>query len=98
MSWHRFRIEDSAKALKVSTDLQEAFFVLLAAAGAPKDAAIFSRFESEDGSTEYFFSTKAMEIAGPLAQRFNASPCEAPVHKGTALLIGDQRALELLEA
>jgi hypothetical protein len=59
MGWMSFRVADHVEAYKVSGALQEAFFRLLGAAGAPKDAAIFSLFNSEDGSSEFFFSPKA---------------------------------------
>jgi hypothetical protein len=98
MGWMSFRVADHIEAFKVSGTLQEAFFALLAAAGAPKDAAIFSRLNLEDGSTDFFFSPKAVEIASALAMKFNATACEPPKrdHRHTGLLIGDQRALELL--
>ncbi len=97
MSWMSFRIADHIEAFKASGTLQEAFFRLLGAAGAPRDAASFSGLNLEDGSTDFFFTPRAVEIAGALAKSFNATPCPTPTRgSGIGLLIGDQRALELL--
>lgn len=63
----------------------------------PNDTGIFSRLNLEDGSTDYYFSPRAIEIAGHLAKRYSAKPCEIPTREsGAGLLAGDQRALDLL--
>lgn len=102
MSWQTFRITDSIQAYRVSHELMEGLFGALtvwATSGrpTPTDVGIFSRLNLEDGSTDYFFSPRAVEIAGHLAKRYSAEPCEIPTREsGAGLLAGDQRALDLL--
>lgn len=102
MSWQTFRVADSVQALKVSRELMDGYFAALvvwAKSGrpAPSDAGIFSHLNLEDGSTDYYFSPRALEIAGHLAKKHGATPCNAPpLIEGMSLLAGDQRSRELL--
>jgi hypothetical protein len=99
MSWQTFRVTDSVQALKVSRELMDGLFAALALHGASntKHVGIFSHLNLEDGSTDYYFSPRALEIAGHLAKKHHATPCEAPpLIEGMSLLAGDQRLRELL--
>jgi len=97
MSWQTFRIADSVEAYKVSHQLMDGLFAALALHGASKDVGIFSYLNLEDGSTDYYFSPRAAEIAANLAKLHNATPCSAPpLIKGMSLLAGDQRSRDLL--
>lgn len=97
MSWQTFRVTDSVETYKVSHELMDGLFAALALHGASKDAAIFSHLNLEDGSTDYYFTPRAIEIAGHLAKTHHATPCNAPPPiKDMVLLVGDQRARDLL--
>jgi hypothetical protein len=97
MGWQTFRITDHIEAYKVSHELMDGLFAALVAHGQQKDAAIFSSFNLDDGSTDYYFTPRAIEIAGHFARAHNAQPCEAPpLIDGMSLLAGDQRARDLL--
>lgn len=97
MSWQTFRIADSIQANRVSHELMEGLFAALALHGASKDVGIFSYLNLEDGSTDYYFTPRAAEIAASLAKRYNAKPCGVPpLIEGMSLLAGDQRSRELL--
>jgi hypothetical protein len=86
----------------VSRELMEGYFAARAVwarsgRAAPSDAGIFSHLNLEDGSTDYYFSLRALKIAGHLAKKHHATPCEAPpLIEGMSLLAGDQRSRELL--
>jgi hypothetical protein len=98
MSWQSFRVADAAQAHKIDQVFHEVFPPLWAAAGTPREAGIFARYEIEDGSTEFFFSPQAAEIASALVKHYGASVCKPPTRDGhTSLSVGSAFALDLLQ-
>ena len=97
MQWQKFT-EDHPKSLQVSNDLQAAVLEAMVRAPNEPDAAIFSRFNLHDGSTDFFFSPRLCELAPSLPATYFATPCDPPTRAGrTGLLVGDQRAISLLQ-
>ena len=90
-TWYSKDLGDGVEANAPSTQIQEAFIPIFAAAGNPVDMAVFSRYDLEANVVTVYFTP----TAEPLAQMFGAAPCEKPEQDGKlALLVGDQRAIE----
>jgi len=90
--WYSKDLGDGVAAFAPTSQIQEAFLPLFAAAGQPTDMAVFSRYDLEKNIVTVYFAPGA----SALAKMFEASPCEKPKKEGRlSLLVGDQRCLEL---
>ena len=97
MQWQMFT-EDHPESAKVSTDLFDAWFEALKRAPMEWDAAVFSRFNIHDGSTDFYLSPRLCELAPSLPARYFAIPCEGPTRaSGVTLLAGHDRANSLID-
>lgn len=59
-----------------------------------KGAAIFSRYDTESGTSILYISPAAYEVIGDLFNEFKLVECEPPNRDGTSLLVGDSEALK----
>lgn len=90
-TWYSKDLGDGIEANAPSTQIQEAFIPLFAAAGNPVDMAVFSRYDRQANVVTVYFSPSAEQLAAI----FGAAPCEKPKMEGRlALLVGDQRAID----
>lgn len=98
MSWHKLAIpfKDAGVAGR-GQKLQEAFLaILIANAGMPRDAAMFSRRSDDFNVMFYYFSPAAVQMAKVLLEAHGATPCSAPLRGTVSLAVGDDRAREML--
>lgn len=77
----------SADAPAPGTHLQETFTRAFMAAGAPKDAALFTRTTDDGSHYEYYFSPGAVRIFGSALRLADAEPCESPPREGSTPLV-----------
>ena len=75
--------------------LQDAFAEAYRLAGAPADAAMFSR--REGGRWRYYFSPEAARIAAPLLDLWRAVDVPPPQADGAKLMVGAPDAARLLD-
>lgn len=95
MSWYSLDLGDGVEANVPSQRIQEAWqAAYIAHGGLPHDAAVFSRYDHDANVVTAYFSPAASH----LAESFGAAPCDPPKMDGEplALLVGDQRAPDLL--
>lgn len=93
--WYFMSLGDGVTAGGPSSEIEERFRTLFAAAGNPPDMAVFTRPESEDRlycEVLAYFSPAAAE----LATVFGARPCAKPARAGLHLLAGDERSWSVL--
>lgn len=62
-----------------------------------KGAALFSTFNTDDGSGTVYISPKAVEIIGDAFSDFLPIACEKPRREGLSLLHGDANAFSLVD-
>ena len=94
-TWFSKQLGDGIVAQMPSTEIEEAFQPLFAAAGNPADMAVFTRYDSEGHlqcEVMAYFSPAAAEVA----RLFDAEPCARPPRDGLGLLAGDQRCWPVL--
>jgi len=97
MTWYAVHLTNDAVLSGRERALTESLDRLLMGARFPRGAAVFSRYNMEDSSTDILISPAAVPICGAVAQAFGAVPCEPPQKaKGVALLLGDQRDIDAL--
>ena len=90
--WFSKTLGDGVQAFEPTSQIQDAFLPIFAAAGQPTDMAVFSRYDLENNIVTVYFSPGA----AALAKMFDATLCEKPTREGhLSLLVGDQRCLEL---
>lgn len=93
MSWYRFTLTKHAIVQGELDRVMNTFREIFIAAGGPHDLALFG---STDGGGEYFVSATGAPGVQAFLTEQKAAPCAAPVGKQLALVIGDQRALNLV--
>ena len=95
MDWHNIHITNEENINGMQFKIQEAYDPIVIAATAPKEFALFSRFNSEDGTVDIFISPQLSTFANLLLKKFDAAVCEKPKPDKITLLTGTQNALEL---
>lgn len=98
MAWHKVAMPfaDAGVAAR-GQKLTEAFLaILIANAGMPRDAAVFSRRSDDSKVIFYYFSPTASQMAKVLLEIHGATPCSAPLRGTVILAVGDDRAREML--
>jgi len=97
MTWHAVHLTNDEVLSGRERALMDSLDRLLTTAQYPRGAAVFSRYNMEDSSTDILISPAAMPICGAVVQAFGAVPCEQlQKDKGVGLLLGDQRDLDAL--
>lgn len=98
MSWHKVAVPfEEAGIAGRGQKLTDAFLaILIANAGMPRDAAVFSRRSDDFKVMFYYFSPAASQMAEALLASHGATPCSAPLRGTVTLAVGDDRARELL--
>jgi hypothetical protein len=94
-TWYSLSLGDGMTSGMTSSEIEASFARLFAAAGRPRDMAVFTRPESEGRlhcEVIAYFSPAARDIA----EAFDAEPCEQPVRAGLALLAGDEASWSML--
>lgn len=99
MTWYSTDLGDGTQAFAPTNAILESFIPIFAAAGAPIDMAVFSRYDLGRNVVTVYFSPGA----ATMAQMYGATPCEKPGrdtpdesrHGRLGLLAGDQRCWEL---
>lgn len=98
MAWYKVTIPSTECGLGGKGQrLHDSFAVLLVAnAGLPWDAAMFSRDSDDLKEVTYYFSPSAIKIAKLLIESHGAVSCSAPQRGTVHLAVGDARAPEML--
>lgn len=90
--WHYLYIDDNDNAFRLSKELMDEHFALLAVTR-NMDTAIFSQFDQKTGGTHFYFSPGTEFIA----KRHKASECEQPSRQNVGtLLCGEQTVVARL--
>ena len=96
MPWMRLQMSPTESAGHYE-DLQEAFFAVFTAAGAPKDAAMFvDNAAIREGA--FYFSPAAAKLFEVTLEAREAKPCATPSRKSVSLLVGHGDPIEMLDA
>ncbi len=96
MTWMRLEMS-STESEGHYEDLQEAFFAVFTAAGAPKDAAMFvNNAAIREGA--FYFSPAAAKLFEVTLEAREAKPCATPSRKSVSLLVGHGDPIEMLDA
>jgi hypothetical protein len=74
MTWKKVTVSNG---LKVDS-LQGGFVKRWQAAGAPNDAAVYVNKDAPGDGFQFFFSPRAVLIAGPLLEAYEATNCAEP--------------------
>lgn len=90
--WYYQELGDGVEAFNPSARIQEIFLNFFGAANLPKDMAVFSRYDPEENMVTVYLSPACESVA----MAIEAQPCERPDSEGLSLLVGDQRAWEIL--
>ena len=97
MSWYVIHLSDEENILGKQFEVQRAFQPIIMVNTAPIEFALFSRFNSEDGSVDIYISPKLAEVTPSIISSYKGNPCEKPIPPGIGLLVGNQNALEHFE-
>jgi hypothetical protein len=96
-TWQTFT-EDPPQSAQVATDLFDAWFEALKRAPMEWDAAVFSRYNIHNATTDFYLSPRLCELAPSLPAKYCATPCEQPTRAtGVTLLAGHDRANSLID-
>ena len=91
--WYSMVMVADDKAKLVMQRIMDAFMPKYVGSGRPLDMALFSSYSEESNEVTVYFSPKTAS----LAMQFGASPCDSDfVDVKLALLVGDDRAIEML--
>ena len=97
MQWQTFT-EEHPKSATVSGELFDAWFEALKRAPMEWDAAVFTRYNILDATTDFYLSPRLCELASSLPARYGVTPCEPPTRaSGVTLLAGHDRANSLID-
>jgi hypothetical protein len=97
MQWQTFT-EDQPASATVSSALFDAWFEALKRAPMEWEAAVFSRYNILDGTTDFYLSPRLCELAPSLPGRYFALPCAEPTRaSGVTLLAGHDQANSLID-
>jgi len=92
-TWYSLEVGNEEAAAKTMKRVMDAFMPKYIGAGRPLSMAIFSSTNQKDNAVTLYFSPKAVS----LAMQFGANACDDIfVNKDLALLVGDQKCIELL--
>ena len=94
-TWYSLSLGDGMTAGIPSSEIENSFARLLAAAERPAGMAVFTRSESE-GRLHCEVIAYFSPAAGELAKAFDAEPCARPARAGLGLLAGDDAAWSML--
>ena len=95
MPWYKVPMSWDDIAANKHTALQDAFTALFMAAGAPKDAAMFTSADIRKNVD--YFSPRAVEIAKTLIVRSGGVECPAPTRSAVDLLVGSRSGVEAIQ-
>ena len=91
-TWYSVDLGDGVAAYKPTSEMQEKFFLFLAAAGAPHDMALFSKYDHKKNIVTAYFTPSAQKIAN----LYDATPCDKPSYDDElSLLVGDARVWDI---
>jgi hypothetical protein len=94
-SWQRHWVVEPADACRVLDEILEWYKSY--GPSCRWDMAVFWRM-NDDGVSEFFFSPRLCALSPAVPRRYLAKPCTAPsCLDGAALLVGDVRAVRLIE-
>jgi hypothetical protein len=97
VSWFKFTIAH-AETMRVSNELHEKWASLYVRKKLPWDAAVFSRLNPRDASSDFFLSPMLAARAPELVVEYQAVECEPPrLGQSVELLIGQRKASDLLQ-
>ena|SRR3989442_883659 len=87
MLWQKVKLTSNEIINDKLNTLMHAFAQVHLSAGAPTDAAMFA---DRDDDNAFYFSPRAVAIAGTLISRFGGKDCPAPRSSAMHLLVGSQ--------
>jgi hypothetical protein len=87
MHWQRVVLSDYDIANNKLMQLQDGFAAAHVDAGFLRGAAMFADLADDE---VYYFSPRAVEIAGPLIAKYGGENCDAPRSSKVALMCGEQ--------
>jgi hypothetical protein len=94
-SWQRHSVVEPADACRVLDEILEWYKSY--GPSCRWDMAVFWRMDHE-GVSEFFFSPRLCALSPAMPRRYRAKPCAPPsCLEGAALLVGDVRAVRLIE-
>ena len=94
-TWYSLSLGDGMTSGILSSEIENSFTRLFAAAEIPAGMAVFTRPESE-GRLHCEVIAYFSPAAGELAKAFDAEPCARPARPGLGLLAGDEAAWSVL--
>jgi len=95
--WYRIHISNQENIAGKQFQVQDAFTPIIMVNTAPKEFALFSAYNSDDGTVDVFVSPQLASVTSSLLACFNAQVCEKPESGSVGLLSGNQYALEFFE-
>jgi len=95
MKWHKVAMLVEQVVNGEHMRLQDEFAVIFMAVGGPKDMALFSGIVSKEG-LDIYFSPGSISHTKALINTYGGIPCEKPLDKNLALLVGHSDARDRL--
>ena len=94
MSWHQIHLTSDENIAGKQFQVQNAFAPVIMVNSAPTEFAIFSRFNSIDGSVDIFVPPELAAVTSSQLATFRGQVCQKPRAGSVGLLVGNQNALE----
>jgi hypothetical protein len=93
MAWCKVTVRQPYEGFGGNRSLPQEFHRIYLSEGEPKDAALFSSRDIQNGyQCHYYFSPAAAVIAWSLLRRYRAVECAAP--KGVTFVVGDLSVMD----
>lgn len=97
MDWQRIHLTSQENIAGKQFQVQAAFTPIIMVNTAPKEFALFSTFNPEDGSVDVFVSPQLAAVTSSILATFGATACGKPEPGNVGLLVGHQGALEFFD-
>ena len=97
MVWYQIHLTPQENITEKQFQVQSAFTPVIMVSAAPKEFALFSTFNAEDGSVDVFVSPQLATVTTSMLASFGAISCAKPEPGNVSLLVGHQDALEFFD-
>ena len=94
MDWYNIHIANTDDTNEKQFKIQNDFETIIMIKAAPKEFALFSRFNKNDGTLDIYVSPELADCSTHLLNEFNATVCKKPKSENIALLTGSQKSLQ----
>ncbi|MEO6147313.1 MAG: hypothetical protein ABIT70_09725 [Sulfuriferula sp.] len=95
MRWYQIHLSPEENISGKQFQVQNAFTPNIMVNNAPKEFALFSAFNAEDGSVDIFVSPQLAAVTTSMLATYAAIECEKPESGSVGLLVGHQNPYEL---